>query len=120
MSDYNEFNDDLDDDKVEGIRGITDEVSKFSYVDMDFPFICLQGNIQMPKHKWIIVSKLVKQVSSDKGISFYIQRGGNIYKAGSLARSQVKALIDIVGLENLFGFYSKDKKLEGDRLYVLA
>lgn len=107
-------------EEVRDVKGLTDTVSKYVYNNMEFPCICLKEDIKLPKHKWVIISKLVKQGSSDKNISIYMLRGGEMFKAGSLSGLQVKAFIDIVGLNNLFGYFNKDKELIGDRLYVLS
>lgn len=107
-------------EEVRDVKGLTDTVSKYVYNNMEFPCICLKEDIKLPKHKWVIISKLVKQGSSDKNISIYMLRGGEMFKAGSLSGLQVKAFIDIVGLDNLFGYFNKDKELIGDRLYVLS
>ena len=80
----------------------------------------LNEDIKLPKHKWLIISKLVKQGSEDKNIAVYLIRNGELYRAGSLSGVQIKAFIDILGIENLFGYYNKDKRLDGDRLYVLS
>lgn len=105
---------------VKDVKGLTDTVSKFVYSDMVFPCICLNEDIKLPKHKWLIISKLVKQGSEDKNIAVYLIRNGELYRAGSLSGVQIKAFIDILGIENLFGYYNKDKRLDGDRLYVLS
>jgi hypothetical protein len=107
-------------EEVRDIKGLTDTVSKYVYSNMEFPCICLKEDIKLPRHKWVIISKLVKQGSSDKNISIYMLRGGEVFKAGTLSGLQVKAFIDIIGLDNLFGYFNKDKKLTGDRLYVLS
>lgn len=107
-------------EEVRDVKGLTDTVSKYVYNNMEFPCICLKEDIKLPKHKWVIISKLVKQGSSDKNISIYMLRGGEMFKAGSLSGLQVKAFIDIIGLDNLFGYFNKDKELIGDRLYVLS
>lgn len=107
-------------EEVKDIKGITDEVSKYVYTDMDFPCICLKGDINLPMHKWKVISKLVKEGSANKNITFYIIKGNELFRAGALAGIQVMPFIDIVGLENLEGFHNKEIKLEGDRLYVLA
>ena len=120
MSNEFDFYGDGEETVVKDIKGLTDTVSKFVYSSMDFPCICLKEDIKLPKHKWLIMSKLVKQGAEGKNISVYIRRGGDIFKAGSLAGEQVKAFIEIIGLDNLFGFYNKDKELVGDRLYVLS
>lgn len=105
---------------VREIRGITDTVSKYVFSDMNFPCICLKEDLTLPKHKWVVISKLVKQGTSDKNISVYLIRKGDLYKAGALSGVQVTALIDLVGLDNLVGYYNKDKELKGDRLYILS
>lgn len=110
----------IDNDSVEDIRGITDRVSKYVFGDMVYPCICLREDIKLPRHKWNIISKLVKQGNGSKNICFYIIRKGEVYKAGALSGTQVKAVIDIIGLDNLFGFFSEGRELIGDRLYVLS
>lgn len=122
MSDEFDFYEDggNEEEVVRDIKGLTDTVSKFVYSSMTFPCICLKEDIKLPKHKWLIISKLVKQGSEDKNISVYMIRGGELFKAGSLSGLQIKAFIDIIGIENLFGYYNKDKELKGDRLYVLS
>ncbi|MGV3076439.1 hypothetical protein ACEE21_15275 [Clostridium baratii] len=119
--DFNFYGDGSNEDEVvREVKGLTDTVSKFVYSDMSFPCICLKEDIKLPKHKWLIISKLVKQGSEGKNISVYMIRGGELFKAGSLSGLQIKAFIDIIGIENLFGYYNKDKELKGDRLYVLS
>lgn len=121
MSDeFGFYGEEGEESSVRDIKGITDTVSKYVFSDMDFPCICFKEDLVLPKHKWIGISKLVKQGASDKNISVYILRKGDLFKAGSLSGVQVTALIDLVGLENLFGYYNKDKELKGDRLYILS
>lgn len=119
--DFNFYGDGSNEEEVvRDVKGLTDTVSKFVYSNMTFPCICLKEDIKLPKHKWLIISKLVKQGSEDKNISVYMIRGGELFKAGSLSGLQIKAFIDIIGIDNLFGYYNKDKELKGDRLYVLS
>ena len=119
-SDFDFYGDSANEEVVKDIRGITDEVSKYVYSNLSYPCIVLRENISFPKYKWVAISKLVKQGDASKNISFYILRNNEILKAGSLSGLQIKAFIDIVGLDNLFGYYNKDKVLEGDKLYVLS
>lgn len=119
-NDFGFYGEDEEKEEVRDIKGITDEVSKYVYSNLSYPCICLKEDVKFPKYKWIAISKLVKQGSSDKNISFYIIRNSDILKAGSLSGIQIKAFIDIVGLDNIFGYYNKDKLLEGDRIYVLS
>lgn len=118
--DFGFYGEDEDQEEIRGIRGITDEVSKFVFTNVEYPFICLNADIMLPQHKWVVISKLVKQGAVSKNIAFYMIRGGELYKAGSLSGIQIKSFIDIVGIENLFGYHNKDIRLEGDKLYVLS
>lgn len=120
MDNFGFYGEKADDEEVKDIKGVTDEVSKYVFSDIQYPSICLKEDIKLPKYKWVAISKLVKQGSVNKNISFYLIRNNEVLKAGALAGIQIKAFIDIVGIENLFGFYKKDKKLEGDRLYILS
>lgn len=107
-------------EEIREVRGITDTVSRFVYSDMDFPCICLKDDLKLPKHKWMLISTLVKQGNISKTIPVYLIRNGDLFKVGALSTVQIKSFIDVVGLDNMFGFYNKDKKLEGDRLYILS
>lgn len=118
--DFGFYGEENEQEEVKDIRGITDEVSKYVYSGMQFPCVCLNADITLPKHKWVIISKLVKQGAVEKDIGVYMIRNGELFKAGSLSGIQVKAFIDIVGLENIFGYYNKETKLEGDKIYVLS
>lgn len=118
--DFGFYGDEAEKDEVKDIRGITDEVSEFVYSDMSFPCICLKADIKLPRHKWLIISKLVKQGTVSKDISVYMVRNGELFKAGALTGAQIKSFIDIIGLENMYGYHNKDKKLVGDKLYVLS
>lgn len=119
--DFGFYGEEAEKEEVRDIKGVTDEVSKFVYTDMKFPCICLNADIKLPKHKWLIISKLVKQGgSSEKDISVYMIRDGELYKAGALSGIQIKSFIDIIGLENMFGYQNKKIKLLGDKLYVLS
>lgn len=120
LEDFGFYGSEAEKDEVKDIQGITDEVSKFVFSSMEFPCVCLKADIALPKHKWVVISKLVKQGTSSKNISFYIIRNGETFKAGSLSGLQIKAFIDMVGIDNLFGYHNKDRKLVGDRLYALA
>lgn len=119
-NDFGFYGEEAEDNEVKDIKGVTDEVSEFVYSDMEYPCICLKNNLKMPEHKWVVISKLVKQGVSDKNISVYMIRGGDLYKIGALSGTQIKAFLDIVGIDNMVGFNRKDVKLIGDKLYALS
>ena len=105
---------------VRDIKGITDSVSKYVYANMEYPSICLKPDLVLPKHKWEVISKIAKPVGVDKNISLYIIRNGETFKIGKLSGIQVKVFIDMVGLENVFGFHRDGRELIGDKVYVLS
>lgn len=119
-SDFGFYGEDAEETVVKDIKGVTDKVTEYVFSDMEFPCICLDADRKLPKHKWTVISKLVKQGTVEKDISFYMLRNGQLLKAGALSGIQIKAFIDVVGIENLFGYQNSDKLLKGDKLYALA
>ena len=106
--------------KVE-IKGITDEVVNYTYTHMSYPCIVMKEGFKCAEHKMVVLSKMVKMSSTeDKDITLYFSIKGELYKVGKLSGSQMKAFVDIVGLENARAFYSEDKELIGDKMYVLC
>ena len=120
VKDFGFYGSEEDSEKIREIRGITDEVSEFEYAGMKYPCICLKDNLILPKHKWKGISNLVKQGTSSKNITVYMIREGELYEIGALAGIQIKAFIDIVGLNNMFAYHNKDTRLEKDKLYVFS
>lgn len=118
--DFKFYEENSEEDYVREIKGVTDKVSEYVYSNMEFPCICLKPDIVLPKYKWVAISKLVKLGSPDKSIFVYIHRNGELYKLGALSGVQVKAFIEVAGLENIFGYHNKDIILKDDRVYVLA
>lgn len=118
--DFGFYGEEAEKEEIKDLDGVTNSVTQFVLSNMNFPSLCLRENIILPRHKWVIISKLVKQNADEKDISLYFNRNGELYKAGSISGIQVKALVDIIGLDNLVGYYNKDKQLVGDKIYVLA
>lgn len=118
--DFGFYGEEEEEEVIKDIKGVTDEVSKFVFTNVEYPFVCLKADIALPQYKWLIISKLVKQGVASKNISFYMLRGGELFKAGALSGVQIKSFIDIVGIDNLFGYHNENIRLEGDRLYVLS
>ena len=106
---------------ISEIKGVTDEVVNYTYTNLSYPCIMINEDFTCPEHQMIVISKMVKMSSrEDKDIALYFNIKGELYKVGMLSGYQIKALIDIVGIENLKAFYSEGKLLEGDKVYVLC
>lgn len=110
-----------DEVEVRDIKGVTDSVSEYVFVDMEYPNVCLKADLVLPKHKWEVISKL-SQIGGnvDKNISLYIVRNDELYKIGALSGVQIKSFLDIVGIENIVGHHKDGRELVGSKLYVLS
>ena len=122
MSDeFDFYGDGSTEEVVRDVKGVTDSVSEYVFVDMEYPNLCLKADLVLPKHKWEVISKLSKiGGKADKNISLYIVRHGELFKIGALNGVQVKSFIDIVGIDNIEGHHRDGRKLEGSKLYVLS
>lgn len=106
---------DLNEESLE----VDSSVSAFSSIKMSYPFICIKQGVSLKKHKWEVLSKVVSNIGNGS-ISVYLYRGDDVFCIGKVGKVQMDSLIQIIGLENLFGYYREDKKLEGEKLYVLC
>lgn len=119
--DFSFYSESSNEDEVKEIKGITDVVTKYVYKNMEYPCLCLNEDIVLPRSKWIVLKKFTEQGSmGDKNISLYLIRKGELLRIGGISPIQVKAVVGVVGMDNMFGFYNKNKKLEGSMLYVLS
>lgn len=117
---YGFYGEDADETKRKEIKGITDKVSDFTLTGMSYPCIVFNPDFKCPKHKLKVVSNMVKSKSEDKDIAIYFINKGDLYKIGSIDGLQVNAFLEIIGEENLTGFYEDGKKLVGDKLFTLS
>lgn len=111
-----------EDSAVKEIDGITDKVTDLSFTNLSYPAIVFNDGIQLPKHKVVAISNMVKSSAGNavKDISLYFQNEGNIFKMGMLSGNQIMPLIDVVGVDSIKGFYMDGTPLVGNRIYVLC
>lgn len=119
MSDFEFYGESADKDSVEDIQGITDSITSYSYTGVEYPCLILKDGFSCAKHRMEVIAKMVK-TSGDKDISLYFNNSGETYKIGNISGKQVKAFLDVVGIDNVLGFLSKDTSVTGDMLYVLC
>lgn len=118
--DFGFYGEEADEDRVEDIHGITDTVSKFTFTKLEYPCIMFREGFTCPQHQMKVISNMVKTNSPDKDTSLYFETGGEMFKLGMLSGRQIDPLLELVGVENLVGYYDSDTKLEGDRIYTLC
>ena len=120
MADFEFYGEEADERKETEIKGITGDVTDFTFSDLSYPCIIFNEDFSCPKHKLRVVSNMVKSTSANKDISLYFIKNGDLYKIGEIDGLQVSAFLGIVGVENVFGFYEKGIKLVGDKIYTLS
>lgn len=118
--DFGFYGEGNDESKVKDIQGITDTVTDYTYTNLEYPCIMLKEGFTCPKHKMKVISNMVKTTSDDKDISLYFVESGELFKIGMLGGLQVSSFIDIVGVENLVGYFLDGTKLEGSKIYTLC
>lgn len=105
----------------EDVEGITGQVSSFTFTNINYPCFIFKKGSEIPKYKLRIVANMVKSGNmQDKDTSLYFMQNGDLYKIGSLSGLQIMGFIDLIGIDNLIGYASKDEKLEGSSLYCLC
>lgn len=118
--DFGFYGSEADDTDVKGIKGITDNVTEFTYTNMEYPCIIFKDGVSYKKHQWRILSNMVKAVADDKDTALYFPDTSGLVKMGMLSGRQVESFLDLVGIENVYAYYSKDTLLEGSKLYSLC
>ena len=119
-NDFGFYGEENDESLVEEIDGITDKVTNYTYTGLSFPCVVFNEGFTCPKHQMKVVSNMVNTGGKDKDISLYFQNAGEMYKLGMLNGFQMKGFIDIIGLDNITGFYDKETPLKKDKLYTLC
>ena len=102
------------------IKGITDRVTGFSYSSISYPCLVLKEDFKCPKHQIKVISNMVKNTCGVKDVSLYFLKNNELFKMGSISGLQVGFLLDMVGVGQVFGYFSSSTKLEGDALYTLC
>lgn len=102
------------------VRGISGNVSSYTYTNLNYPCIIFKKGFSCPKHQLLVISNMVKSSGVDKDISLYFSKEDDLYKIGTIGGKQVSAFLEIVGTESVYGYFNKDIKLEDDRLYTLC
>lgn len=118
--DFNFYGEEAEEPNVEDIHGITDKVTEFTYTKLEYPCIMFKEGFSCPQHQMKVISNMVKTMNQDKDTALYFLSGGTTYKLGMLSGKQIDPLLELVGVENLVGYYDKDTRLEGDRIYSLC
>lgn len=118
--DFEFYGEGTDETTVQDVKGITDKVTDYTYTNLNYPCIMLKEGFTCPKHKMKVISNMVKTSNNDKDISLYFTDDGELYRIGMLSGLQLSSFIEIVGLENIVGFFEDGTRLDGSKIYTLC
>lgn len=115
-----DFYEGAEDEVSTSVDGVSNEVTNFTYTNLEYPCIIFKEGFTCPQHQLRVISNMVKTVSVNKDISLYFIQGSDLFKMGMLSGVQIQAFLSIVGDDKVIGYFDRDTKLEGDRLYTLC
>lgn len=104
----------------ETIEGEMEErVSRYAKAGLSFPCLVIKQGFNAQKHRWMLISNIVKS-SKKSDVGLYLDQGDKKMKLGTVGGSQVRTLIEILGEDNLSGYYDDGRELVGSKLFVLG
>lgn len=111
-------------------EGITGEVSRYTAVDISYPYFMIVNTKEAPvplfKLKFLpslFISMKSKNISQDEvknGIFIYFKEGDTVLQLGKIIPRQVKTFLDAFSDYNLVCMYDKDTELTEDMRYILS
>lgn len=96
-----------------------ESVSRYAKAGLNFPCLVIKKGFNAQKHRWILISNIVKS-SKKSDVGLYLDQGDKKMKLGTVGGSQVRTLIEILGEDNLSGYYDDGRELTGSKLFVLG
>lgn len=96
-----------------------ESVSRYAKAGLNFPCLVIKKGFNAQKHRWILISNIVKS-SKKSDVGLYLDQGDKKMKLGTVGGSQVRTLIEILGEDNLSGYYDDGRELVGSKLFVLG
>lgn len=104
----------------EATKGEMEEsVSRYAKAGLNFPCLVIKQGFNAQKHRWMLISNIVKS-SKKSDVGLYLDNGDKKKKLGTVGGSQVRTLIEILGEDNLSGYYDDGRELVGSKLFVLG
>ena len=96
-----------------------ESVSRYAKAGLNFPCLVIKKGFNAQKHRWMLISNIVKS-SKKSDVGLYLDQGDKKMKLGTVGGSQVRTLIEILGEDNLSGYYDDGRELTGSKLFVLG
>lgn len=96
-----------------------ESVSRYAKAGLNFPCLVIKKGFNAQMHRWMLISNIVKS-SKKSDVGLYLDNGDKKMKLGTVGGSQVRTLIEILGEDNLSGYYDDGRELVGSKLFVLG
>lgn len=119
-----------DDDRDFEQTGLTGDVLRYSIQHMKFPcyVLCQSKENVIDAYKVELLKRMLvhpngqtlNEEELSSGIEIYYTEGGQTARFGKILPKQVKPFLKLFEGNIIEGYYTKDKKLTEDYLYVLA
>ena len=108
-------------DLVEESKPTETTIERYSSSDISYPCFVLNGSGVFPKHVVSALSRMIESsLSLEDTIKVYVSNGNELLSLGGISSLQVKAVIDLLGRENISAYYEKGYLLDGDLIYTLS
>lgn len=113
-------------------QGITGKVGQFNIEQNQYPQFCIEidagGRLDYFQTTALsgmfnttsTIESILSEEDKDLGIFIYCSAGDKKIRLGKIQPRQVKAFLKLFESNRVIGFLDKDKRLEGDMLYVLS
>lgn len=103
------------------VEGVTDSISQYAFTDIQYPCIMFKKGFHTEKHKFQVLQNMLSNPRPESDISVYfINSDGDVLKVGRVSGYQLSFLVDIVGRDNITGYYEDGNELEGSLIYTLC
>lgn len=108
-------------DLVEESKPTETTIERYSSSDISYPCFVLNGSGVFPKHVVSALSRMIESsLSLEDTIKVYVSNGDELLSLGGISSLQVKAVIDLLGRENISAYYEEGYLLKGDLIYTLS
>ena len=109
-------------------KGLTGEVRRYTTTNMEFPclIICSTPDKPVRMHSLEALkimfpkSQMYDEEVANSMIHIYFNQGEKTAKLGLIQPNQVKTFLRLFADNNVDGYLSQEKKLEGMYLYILS
>lgn len=107
-------------ESVEDVKGITDDVTSYTYTDIEYPCIVFPEGFTCQAHQMKVISHMLKGGDLDRDTTLYFTNNNQLFKIGKIAGIQIESLLDMVGTDSVYGYYIDGTKISGDKMYTLC